>query len=346
MDAELKAEELALAGTGLSEARDTERADRRPAEDTHVSSGLAGKRSAREDSWVCPTSSQSHNQDGRPKDEPNREEEDDDEDEEGAPLTAAQKKRRLERLRRNLLHERMMELNELVMSGRPDWRKLDKELVMRNAITIITSTRTELTAARTELSLLKSENARLREEKLELREDKSNLRADLDRSKEECRNLRADNVALWQAMRSNGLIPGVGRGSSALDASNNTLAQKYAQLKLPNPEDDLATPEPGVLNGLLYSQAQAQQRPEQLPTAQSPLQSAPAPMPSVALPALTPEIGYASPHSFGKWLSSADPERGAQHQSLLAGLEADHLDLDGLMSNGTALGDWLQKGLT
>eukprot|EP00184_Porphyridium_aerugineum_P008837 CAMPEP_0184692618 /NCGR_PEP_ID=MMETSP0313-20130426/1021_1 /TAXON_ID=2792 /ORGANISM="Porphyridium aerugineum, Strain SAG 1380-2" /LENGTH=274 /DNA_ID=CAMNT_0027150459 /DNA_START=131 /DNA_END=955 /DNA_ORIENTATION=+ len=136
--------------------------------------------------------------------------------------TAVDKKRELDKSRREVIHTRMRELYEVVEPFRDRQvrtKKWDKELVLADAIQVITSFSEKIQTLETQLNDTLAENAQLKDEKNELRNDKQYLKSEIDKLREETRGLRSDNIALWQFMKEQGLISA---NPQPVEASNNT----------------------------------------------------------------------------------------------------------------------------
>lgn len=136
----------------------------------------------------------------------------------------AERKRELERNRRNLVNIRFVELEkELIRSGpraqdHPDrgsasssdfvakGKRIDKEAVLKEAAQRIASLRKEVQSQASRITSMTDEISHLRAEKLELRSDKSYLRSELENSRNETKRLRTDNIGLWQALRKQSVV--------------------------------------------------------------------------------------------------------------------------------------------
>lgn len=135
----------------------------------------------------------------------------------GRPGPAA-RKRELERQRRNLVSTRFLEL-ERVLSRNPDAdakghlpqgaKRIDKEAILKDAASRITTQSSELSHANQRLSFMTKEVENLRAEKVELRSDKSYLHSELTAIRSEVQRLRSDNISLWQAIRGSGGLKSV-----------------------------------------------------------------------------------------------------------------------------------------
>uniref|UniRef100_A0A7S0ZGC2 BHLH domain-containing protein n=1 Tax=Timspurckia oligopyrenoides TaxID=708627 RepID=A0A7S0ZGC2_9RHOD len=114
-----------------------------------------------------------------------------------------ERKRELERRRRETLHTRLSELDSAVAPYRKriPSRKWDKELILSDALQVISSLQDQLKEVTATLEEMRVEADELRGEKLELRNDKAYLREEVEAVRAENRKLRADNIALWQAIR-------------------------------------------------------------------------------------------------------------------------------------------------
>lgn len=134
----------------------------------------------------------------------------------------AERKRELERNRRNLVNIRFIELEEelrlsaprvdssgrLDGSGDPETtpvlskgKRIDKEAVLKEAANRIAVQRRDLEAATERLVSVSTEIDNLRAEKVELRSDKIYLRDELETVRKEVQRLREDNINLWQAFQ-------------------------------------------------------------------------------------------------------------------------------------------------
>lgn len=116
----------------------------------------------------------------------------------------AERKRELERNRRNLVNNRFAELeNQLArLPGAPKrvYRRIDKEVVLKDATQALAAQQRDLELANSRLTTMTSEVGTLRSEKLELRRDKTFLHKELDASRNENMSLAADNKMLWEAL--------------------------------------------------------------------------------------------------------------------------------------------------
>lgn len=134
----------------------------------------------------------------------------------------AERKRELERNRRNLINVRFSELDAQLRRTAPcrdvnsqqdtaasplpkpsslKGRRIDKEAVLKEAIHRLARKEQEIREATNRIQAMSMEIDNLRAEKVELREDKSYLRGELEASRSELKRLRADNVCLWQTCR-------------------------------------------------------------------------------------------------------------------------------------------------
>lgn len=129
----------------------------------------------------------------------------------------AERKRELERNRRNLVNIRFAELeaelrrslprvNSVGNAPRPDpapakVKRIDKEAVLKEAAQRIAVQQKELSSLFDRISNMTTEIDNLRAEKAELRSDKAYLRSELDTSRGDVQRLRADNIKLWQVVK-------------------------------------------------------------------------------------------------------------------------------------------------
>ncbi|KAI0565111.1 hypothetical protein FGB62_22g456 [Gracilaria domingensis] len=136
----------------------------------------------------------------------------------------AERKRELERNRRNLVNIRFVELEkELVRSGPraadpsdrgsasssefvAKGKRIDKEAVLKEAAQRIAALRKEVESQASRIVSMTDEISHLRAEKLELRADKTYLRNELETARNETKRLRADNIGLWQALRKQSVV--------------------------------------------------------------------------------------------------------------------------------------------
>lgn len=120
----------------------------------------------------------------------------------------SERKRELERKRRELISERLLEL-EAAVGLRPSdadraGKRIDKEAVLKAALTMVRGHGEKLASMTVTAQRALQEAADLRNEKAELRADKAYLRRELDAVREEARRLRADNITLWKTCRAVG----------------------------------------------------------------------------------------------------------------------------------------------
>lgn len=119
-------------------------------------------------------------------------------------LCAAERKRELERNRRNLVNTRFVELEAQLakLPGAPKrvYRRIDKEVVLKDATQALASLQRDLDLANSRLQVMTSEVNTLRSEKLELRRDKAYLHNELGTSRSQGKSLSSDNMKLWQAL--------------------------------------------------------------------------------------------------------------------------------------------------
>lgn len=132
----------------------------------------------------------------------------------GGASGPAARKRELERQRRNLVSTRFAQLDDALSidlsaptsrskQGHPA-RRIDKEAILKDAATRLTSLSTELSSANQRLASMAAEVENLRAEKVELRNDKAYLHSELGNVRSEVHRLRKDNIQLWQAIRRSG----------------------------------------------------------------------------------------------------------------------------------------------
>lgn len=141
----------------------------------------------------------------------------------GAPAGAAERKRELERNRRNLVNVRFAEL-EAQLARLPSaparvYRRIDKEVVLKDAAQALASQQRELELATARVASMRAEIDTLRSEKLELRHDKAYLHKEVASARSENSALAADNLKLWQALRKSGAL-------------KTTLATDFAKVPL------------------------------------------------------------------------------------------------------------------
>lgn len=114
----------------------------------------------------------------------------------------AERKRELERNRRNLVNVRFQELERTLgaLPGAPQrvQRRLDKEVVLKEAAQRLSSQQRDLDVALARLAAMSEEMHTLRTEKVELRQDKQFLHKEVAIARAENSSLAADNVALWE----------------------------------------------------------------------------------------------------------------------------------------------------
>lgn len=126
---------------------------------------------------------------------------------------AAQRKRELERNRRNLVSVRFSELETALsqLPGAPArvQRRIDKEVVLKDAAQALQLQQRALDAATSRISAMTAEVATLRAEKLDLRRDKSYLHRDVSAARAENAALAADNLRLWGALRKSGALANI-----------------------------------------------------------------------------------------------------------------------------------------
>lgn len=123
---------------------------------------------------------------------------------------AAERKRELERNRRNLVNVRFAELESQLarLPGAPArvYRRIDKEVVLKDAAVALATQQRELEHANSRLESMADEIQSLRAEKLELRRDKTYLHNELATAKADVISLSNDNRTLWLALRSAGAL--------------------------------------------------------------------------------------------------------------------------------------------
>ena len=141
--------------------------------------------------------------------------------------SASERKREMERRRRDLVSTRFYELAEELkrVSQRDPWggstfgsgsaqsnergttgnghvKRIDKEAVLKEARVTVRRQNQEMRDLNGRVQDMAAEIEILRQEKLELRKDKDYYRADIAQLREDVARLRADNFALWNFMRS------------------------------------------------------------------------------------------------------------------------------------------------
>eukprot|EP00184_Porphyridium_aerugineum_P008358 CAMPEP_0184691328 /NCGR_PEP_ID=MMETSP0313-20130426/219_1 /TAXON_ID=2792 /ORGANISM="Porphyridium aerugineum, Strain SAG 1380-2" /LENGTH=268 /DNA_ID=CAMNT_0027149021 /DNA_START=181 /DNA_END=987 /DNA_ORIENTATION=- len=122
--------------------------------------------------------------------------------------SAVDKKRELDKSRREILHNRLVELHQVVepyREGQARPKKWDKEMVLGDAIQVITTFADNIHNLEALLATAQAENVQMAEEKNELRNDKQYLKAEIEKLRAEVRELRIDNVALWRFIKDHGL---------------------------------------------------------------------------------------------------------------------------------------------
>jgi len=123
---------------------------------------------------------------------------------------AAERKRELERNRRNLVNTRFAELEAQLskLPGAPKrvYRRIDKEVVLKDATQGLAAQQRDLELATTRIGSMTHEIGTLRSEKLELRHDKAYLHRELANSRTENKTLQNDNLLLWQALCKSGAV--------------------------------------------------------------------------------------------------------------------------------------------
>lgn len=155
----------------------------------------------------------------------------------------AERKRELERNRRNLVNVRFAELEaelhrtaarpdasgRLIIPADPDppaptkGKRIDKEAVLKDAAHRLAMQRKDLAVMSDRMGGMSKEIDNLRAEKVELRSDKAYLRSELDTVRDEVRRLRTDNINLWEALK---------KASSIKDAFAPDVAKIPAELFL------------------------------------------------------------------------------------------------------------------
>ena len=126
----------------------------------------------------------------------------------------AERKRELERNRRNLVNVRFTELEaelrrcapnmEGLTLGKPcapKTRRIDKEAVLKEAAQRLAVQRAEIETVTKRLASMSAEVENLRAEKVELRNEKAYLRDELQTVRGDVHRLRSDNINLWQAFK-------------------------------------------------------------------------------------------------------------------------------------------------
>lgn len=173
-----------------------------------------------------------------------------------APRTVqAERKRELERNRRNLVNIRFVELEAELHRSAPrtdsagrlhdfadqevtcpnKGKRIDKEAVLKDAANRIAVQRKDLENAAARMKDMSTEIDNLRSEKVELRSDKNYLRSELETVRKEVQRLREDNINLWQAFR---------KASTLKDSLASDIAKIPAELFLRRanaPPDQLAS---------------------------------------------------------------------------------------------------------
>lgn len=157
----------------------------------------------------------------------------------------AERKRELERNRRNLVSTRFIQLEKELrfsaprvhsspcLNGAPHTetlsvpskgKRIDKEAVLKEATNRLAVQRRDLEAASARMASMSMEIDNLRAEKVELRSDKTYLRDELETVRKEVQRLREDNINLWQAFR---------RAFAFKDSFNSDVAKLPAELFVP-----------------------------------------------------------------------------------------------------------------
>lgn len=119
----------------------------------------------------------------------------------------AERKRNLERNRRNLINARFAELDQELQAcsdngiSNPNSKRIDKEAVLKDACLKLSSQRKELETMRQRVGAMTTEIDNLRLEKVELRSDKQYLKSELDIARKDLPTLRRDNLQLWQSLQ-------------------------------------------------------------------------------------------------------------------------------------------------
>lgn len=128
----------------------------------------------------------------------------------------AERKRELERNRRNLVNVRFSELEAELRRcaphvdtlsqptkacAAPKSKRIDKEAVLKEAAQRLAVQRTEIAAITERLGNMTAEIDNLRAEKVELRSEKAYLRDELQTVRGDVQRLRSDNINLWQAVK-------------------------------------------------------------------------------------------------------------------------------------------------
>lgn len=161
----------------------------------------------------------------------------------------AERKRELERNRRNLINVRFAELDVELRHHAPTTddftlsyqqqqatktKRIDKEAVLKEATQRLGLHRKDLSAQQERIKAMTLEIENLRIEKVELRNDKAYLRSELDNVRGDVQRLRSDNINLWQAVR---------KASTFKSSLSADVAKLPADLFLrPRPTESLAQP--------------------------------------------------------------------------------------------------------
>lgn len=165
----------------------------------------------------------------------------------GRPGPAA-RKRELERQRRNLVSTRFLELDRILsLSGDSDAkpqvqqgaRRIDKEAILKDAASRITTQSSELSKAYQRLAFMTKEVENLRAEKVDLRADKSYLHSELTAIRPEVQRLRSDNIHLWQAIRGSGGLKSVFNADVAKIPADLLLRAHCSHAATVNAEESL-----------------------------------------------------------------------------------------------------------
>lgn len=142
----------------------------------------------------------------------------------GGGESASERKREMERRRRDLVSQRFNELEEQLQRGNlgAEWsygllssgsvnnvegkgktaaKRIDKESVLKEARRKLQRQEREILELRARLKDTTAEIDVLRQEKLEMRKDKEHYRFEVVYLREEVTRLRADNFALWQVAK-------------------------------------------------------------------------------------------------------------------------------------------------
>lgn len=163
----------------------------------------------------------------------------------------AERKRELERNRRNLVNIRFVQLEKELRRSAPrldsstplndpaqsdiplpgKGKRIDKEAVLKDAASRLAVQRRDLEVASERITSMSTEIDNLRAEKVELRSDKAYLRSEVDTVRKEVQRLREDNINLWQAFR---------KASTLKDSLGSDIAKIPAELfmRSPNPSSD------------------------------------------------------------------------------------------------------------